>query len=71
MSNCAKFKEKDDAAESFFNIVPVACANCGNCKSRNVVTCSVRAELNELYDESPKFKALDHMMRGNRGVRID
>ena len=44
--------------------------NCGNCKNYNGVTCHVRAELDELYAESPRFKATDYMMRQNRGVYL-
>jgi len=44
--------------------------NCTNCKNWNG-TCLVRNLLDELYQESPKFDAFNHMMRSNRGVRID
>jgi len=45
--------------------------NCGNCKSWGILGCNAKELLNELYAESLRFKAIDRMMRGNRGVRTD
>lgn len=45
-------------------------ANCANCKSWNGEKCHNRDLLNELYEESPKYKAIDRMMRGNRGITL-
>jgi hypothetical protein len=44
---------------------------CINCHHWGGTKCKDEALLRKRYEESPKFKALDHMMRGNRGVRID
>jgi len=44
--------------------------NCGNCKSYDGATCLNRELLDELYMESPKGRAMDRMMRDNKGVRI-
>lgn len=44
--------------------------NCGNCKNYDGTTCLVRDELDELYEESPKYRAYDMMMRTNRGVNF-
>lgn len=44
--------------------------NCGNCGNYNGVTCRVRKELDELYEISPRYKAFDRMMRGNRGLSL-
>ncbi|WP_042339149.1 hypothetical protein [Desulfosporosinus youngiae] len=43
-------------------------ANCGTCGNYDGVTCRVKDELNELYEESPRFKALDRLMRTNKGI---
>ena len=67
MSQCSKFKEKDNIAESFYNSVPVAC---GNCRHWSGKKCEDESVIRELYEESPKFKALDRMMRQNRGIQI-
>jgi hypothetical protein len=45
--------------------------NCGNCKMWIKSKCQDRRLLDELYVESPKFNAYDHIMRDNKGVRID
>ncbi|KLU66319.1 hypothetical protein DEAC_c17180 [Desulfosporosinus acididurans] len=45
-----------------------AAVNCGNCENWKNASCSVRAILDELYEESPKFRAYDMMMRTNRGI---
>lgn len=45
--------------------------NCGNCKMWAKSKCLDRRLLNELYEESPKFKANEQMMWQNRGIRID
>lgn len=44
--------------------------NCGNCMNYDGITCLVRDELDELYAESPRFRAIDYMMRTNKGVRL-
>jgi len=66
LSNCEKFKPKDNAAESFFNIVPVAC---GNCTCWTGKKCKDEAEL--LAEWEREHGAYEHMMRQNKGVRID
>jgi hypothetical protein len=66
LSQCSKFKPKDNITELFFNCVPVACANCilwtGN-------KCKVEAELLAEWDR--EHGAFERQMRQNRGVRID
>jgi len=44
--------------------------NCGNCKNWDGA-CLARDMLDELYEESAKFKAYDRQMRTNRGARIE
>jgi hypothetical protein len=41
--------------------------NCGNCKNWDG-TCLVRPLLDELYMESREGRAMDRMMRSNRGI---
>ena len=48
--------------------------NCGNCKRWNgaKVRCRDHALLKKrLYEESPKYRTFDRMMRDNKGVRLD
>lgn len=42
-------------------------ANCGNCKNWDGA-CLARELLDELYMESHKGRAMDRMMRGNKGI---
>lgn len=44
--------------------------NCGNCMNWEG-KCKVRKILDELYEESSEFKVFNHMMRDNKGVRIE
>lgn len=44
--------------------------NCGNCKNQDRKKCSVQKLLDELYAESSRFRAYDHMMRHNRGIEL-
>ncbi len=46
----------------------VVAINCGNCNNWKNSSCSVRAILDELYAESKRFRAFDHMMRENKGI---
>jgi hypothetical protein len=66
MSQCSKFKPLDNIAELFFNYIPVACANCIRWNGNK---CKVEAEL--LAEWEKKHGAYEHMMRQNKGVRID
>jgi len=45
--------------------------NCGNCKHYNGKTCLIKAELDDLYEESRSFEAFDRMMRSNKGIKLD
>ena len=45
--------------------------NCGNCEHYVKEMCEIRELLDELYIESREGRAMDRMMRGNKGVRID
>ena len=45
--------------------------NCAGCKSWTGKRCKDEKVIQELYEESSKFNAIDRMMRGNRGVRIE
>ena len=42
--------------------------NCTGCKSRTGKVCKDEKVIQELYEESYKFNAIDRMMRGNRGI---
>ena len=42
--------------------------NCTYCNNWNGKACKVKNLLDELYEESAKFDAIDRMMRGNRGI---
>jgi len=44
--------------------------NCPGCKHWTGKKCEDESVIRELYEESPKFKALDRMMRQNRGIQI-
>ncbi len=41
--------------------------NCANCKNWDG-KCLVQKLLNELYEESTKFRSMDSLMRSNKGV---
>ncbi|MGC7872600.1 hypothetical protein ACPUYX_13855 [Desulfosporosinus sp. SYSU MS00001] len=43
--------------------------NCGNCMNWKNESCSVRYILDELYAETERFKAIDWMMRKNKGIQ--
>ena len=47
---------------------PGLIVNCGNCKHYVKEKCEIRELLDELYMESREGRAMDWMMRGNRGV---
>lgn len=63
LSQCSKFKPKNNVAELFFNSIPVACGNCIHWGGKK---CKDEAEL--LAEWEKKHGAYEHMMRDNKGV---
>lgn len=45
--------------------------NCANCKRWTGIKCRKHATILNEYEESESYKVFDHMMRQNKGIRID
>ncbi|TGE35891.1 hypothetical protein E4K67_22505 [Desulfosporosinus fructosivorans] len=53
----------------YFDPVERGCkVNCANCRKLTGSKCKDHVNILREYEESPGFKAIDRMMRGNRGI---
>ena len=55
-----------------YNVIdPTSNENCPNCSHWGWTRCKDEALLRERFEETYRFRALDSMMRDNKGVRVD
>ena len=55
-----------------YNVIdPTHNENCPNCSHWGWTRCKDEALLRERFEETYRFRALDSMMRDNKGVRVD